>query len=137
MEKTAGEALRGTVIVDYLKLLDVIDGDLDVDSVVKAIFQEFENQGVTEEQIRVIVGKLERFVRYKQRLQFPADAKSVNTWAEVRERLAKSAQSTAQKDKSSALVDQMDEVLRQQALNREIEHFEKTEQAAQLEKQAK
>ena len=68
MEKTAGEALHGTVIVDYLKLLDVIDGDLDVDSVVKAIFQEFENQGVTEEQIRVIVGKLERFVRYKQRL---------------------------------------------------------------------
>lgn len=135
-QKTAGEALRGAVIVDYLKILDAADGEVDIELIVRSILKEFESQAVSEAGAREIVGKLERFVRYKQRLQFPADARAVHTWAEVRERLAKSARSPPV-GQAQALVDQMDAALRQEVVNREIERFEAAEGAGRPEKRAK
>lgn len=64
-QKIFGEALRGTVVVDYLKLLDAVDGELDSKPIVQAVFSEFQSRGISEAQVRTIVGKLERFVRYK------------------------------------------------------------------------
>lgn len=60
----------------------------------------------------------------------------MHTWAEVRERLAKSAKAGSAMD-PKGIADQMDEALRQEAVNHEIERFEHAEGAGRTEKRAK